>query len=330
MAVYTKLSSAEIAGFIKQNYQIGELVSFKEIIDGIDNSNFIIETDKGKFILTIFENRINRDELPFFMDLKLHLTKHGINCAKPVENKSGLLLSSIKNKSTSIVSFLNGTTLKPQENGLYSSISTNHCSQIGSVLALMHNAVIDFAGFRKNDLGILGWRKLFDKISDRIENYQNGLKQEVESYINFLEQNWQSHHQSGAIHADLFPDNVFFDESGNLSGVIDFYFAANDLFIYDLAIAINAWCFDGNNKFSEEKYMALLNQYQKNRDINPDEINFLKVALIGASMRFLLTRLNDLFFTPADSLVKIKDPKEYLQKIRFFFDKYENKIVKKY
>ena len=323
MAVHTKLTNREIADFIAQNYQIGTLVSFKEIIDGIDNSNFIIQTDQEKFILTIFESRINKDELPFFMDLKLHLAQHQIACPKPISNNYGNLISSIKNKPASIVSFLNGATLKPEENGLYSSITANHCLQMGQVLASLHNAVVDFKEIRKNDLGILGWRNLFNKIADKIDNYQDGLKIEIESHINFLEQNWQSAHPSGAIHADLFPDNVFFDQSDNLSGVIDFYFAANDLFIYDLAITINAWCFDAHNQFDEQKYQAILSGYQKVKKMSEDEINFLQIALIGASMRFLLTRLHDLFFTPPESLVKIKNPQEYLQKMRFFTKKHK-------
>jgi homoserine kinase type II len=192
--------------------------------------------------------------------------------------------------------------------------------------ALLHSAVLDFEEVRKNDLGILGWRNLFNKITDKIENYQPGLKQEIESYIDFLENNWQNKHQSGAVHIDLFPDNVFFDKQNNLSGIIDFYFAASDLFIYDLAININAWCFDKNNQFSQEKYNIMLAEYQKIRKISQEELEFLKIALIGASIRFLLTRLNDLFFTPKDSLVKVKDPQEYLEKIRFF-NQYKNKPV---
>lgn len=312
MAVHTKLNQQEIADFIKQNYSIGELISFKEIIDGIDNSNFIINTTHGKFIFTIFESRINKAELPFFMDLKLHLAEHKICCPKPIANNANQLISNIKNKSAAIVSFLNGATLKQNE------ITSNHCGQVGALSALLHNAVADFKEVRKNDLGILGWRNLFNKISDKVEDYQTGLSQEIQGYIDFLENNWHVEYPSGAVHVDLFPDNVFFDENNNLSGAIDFYFAANDLFIYDLAVTINAWCFDENNNFDEKKYNAILGEYQKIRQISKAEMDFLKIALIGASLRFLLTRLHDLFFTPKDSLVKIKNPQEYLEKIRFF------------
>ncbi len=319
MAVHTKLTNQEISDFLQQNYAIGDLISYKEIIDGIDNSNFIINTTQNKFILTIFESRINEQELPFFMNLKLHLAGHNICCPKPILNNSGAPISKIKNKSASVVSFLSGATLKPESGGLYSSITLNHCGQIGKTMAALHNAVVDFKGTRNNDLGILGWRNLFNKIAAHIDNYQTGLKSEIEDYINFLEQNWQNQHPQGATHLDLFPDNVFFDEQNNLSGVIDFYFAANDLFIYDLAVTINAWCFDEKNQFDEKKFQTILAEYQKVRQLSIEELDFLKTALIGASLRFLLTRLHDLFFTPKDSLVNIKNPQEYLQKIRFFF-----------
>jgi homoserine kinase type II len=319
MAVHTKLTKQEIANFVQENYQIGELLSFKEIVDGIDNSNFIIETDVDKFILTIFESRINVDELPFFMNLKLHLARHQINCPEPIANNSGTIISSIKNKSASIVSFLKGATLKPEKNGLYASITTNHCSQIGKTVANLHNAVLDFNEVRRNDLGISDWENLFNKIAEKTENYQQGLSMEIRGYVDFLMKNWQINHPKGVVHADIFPDNVFFDEKGNLSGVIDFYFAANDLFIYDLAIIIYAWGFDGNYQFNQEKYDIILQEYQAIRPMSVMELDFLKIALVGASLRFLLTRLNDVFYTPENSLVNIKDPQEYLQKVRFFF-----------
>jgi len=326
MAVYTRLTSKEIADFLQQNYAIGDFIFHKEIIDGIDNSNFIINTTSGKFILTIFESRINKDDLPFFMDLKLYLADYGICCPKPVKNNLDSIISTIKNKPAAIVSFLDGKTLKPEDNGLYSSITTNHCRQIAKILANLHNEVINFKGVRENDLGIFGWRVLFNKIADKIDNYQNGLRQEIEIYLNFLEQHWITTRNDlgyGIIHADLFPDNVFFDQNNNLSGIIDFYFAASDLFIYDLAIVINAWCFDKTNHFDIKKYDIILQEYQKEKnphqEFSKTELNFLKIALVGASLRFLLTRLHDLLFTQKDSLVKIKDPQEYLQKIRYFY-----------
>lgn len=326
MAVHTKLTNQEIADFLQQNYLIRDFVSHKEIIEGIDNSNFVINTTSQKFILTIFESRINKDDLPFFINLKLHLANHNICCPKPIKNRFGLIISTIKNKPAVVVSFLEGQTLKPEDNGLYSSITTNHCQQIGKVLADLHNEVADFKDIRENDLGILEWRNLFNKIANNIDNYQSGLRQEIETYINFVEQNWAKDNDfgCGVIHADLFPDNVFFDQHNNLSGIIDFYFAASDFFIYDLAIVINAWCFDKANNFDIKKYDIILQEYQKTKNLHKKfsttELNFLKIALVGASLRFLLTRLYDSFFTHKDSLVKIKNPQEYLHKIRYFYN----------
>lgn len=318
MAVYTKLTFEDISEFL-QNYNIGKLTSFKEIIDGIDNSNFIIQTDQEKFILTIFEQRINKNDLPFFINLKDHLAKQGICCPKPIANKSGSLINNIKDKPALIVTFLSGVVLKPDENGLYSIISAKHCQEIGKNLALLHLGVKDFAQNRKNDLGKDGFAALFNRMNDKIANYQNGLDVEIQNYLNFLDQNWNYDLEGGVVHADLFPDNVFFNEKNEISGIIDFYFSANDSFIYDLAVIINAWGFDGNNKFSQERYENIISGYESVRKIPQNEREFLKFALIGASMRFLLTRLYDNFNTPKDSLVKIKNPQEYLEKIRFFF-----------
>lgn len=321
MAVYTKLTFTDIADFLK-NYEIGELVSFKEIIEGIDNSNFIIETTKGKFILTIFESRINKNELPFFINLKAHLAKKNICCPKPIANKDANLINQIQGKFALIVTFLTGATLRPEDNGMYQSITTNHCFEIGKNLAFLHLGVKDFKEKRENDLGINGFEKLFNKMENEIAKYQTDLEIEIKNYLAFLIKNWRFDMENGVVHADLFPDNVFFDEKQKISGIIDFYFSANDAFIYDLSVVINAWSFDENNDFSEKRFEQILKGYEEIRPLTKDEKAFLPIALMGASMRFLLTRLYDKFNTPAGSLVKIKDPQEYLKKIRFFFSNF--------
>lgn len=317
MAVYTRLTSLEIADHLK-NYDLGNLVDFKEIVAGIDNSNFILDTTKGRFILTIFEARINKNELPFFINLKLHLAKKGIYCPMPILDNKGLAIVDLKGKKSSIVSFLSGATLTPQEDGYYNSITKNHCFEVGKILAKMHNAVGDFAMKRDNDLGIKGWRALFSKFENHLDGYQKNLKTEILNSLDFLEKSWRFDLPSGAAHVDLFPDNVFFDDANKLSGVIDFYFAANDAFIYDFAACVNAWCFDEKNNFVEEKFAAMLQGYEEFRQFSDAEKDFLKIALMGAAIRFLLTRLHDMFFTPQDSLVKIKDPQEYFAKLKFF------------
>lgn len=321
MAVYTKLTFEEIQNHL-QNYDLGELVSFNEIIAGIDNSNFIINTKKGRFILTIFEKRIDKNDLPFFVNLKLHLAKKGILCPTPMPDNKGLLIVDLKEKKSAIVSFLSGKTLQPRTDGYYDNILPKHCGEVGFGLAKMHLAALDFDGFRENDLGKEGFRALFNKFSHLVENYQKNLTQEILQAINFVEKSWQDFLPKAATHLDLFPDNVFFDEKNNLSGVIDFYFAANDLLVYDFAIAVNAWCFDENNIFDEEKFLAMKNSYEKLRKFSSQEIDFLKIALVAAALRFLLTRLHDMFFTPKDSLVNIKNPQEYLAKLHYFRHKF--------
>jgi len=317
MAVYTKISEAEISQHLKK-YDLGNLVSLKEIIDGIDNSNFILETQKGKFILTIFESRIDKNDLPFFINLKLHLAKNGIPCPRPILDNSGFAISDLSGKNSAIVTFLSGATLKTRQDGYYDSITPNHCFEVGKVLARLHLAAADFKMSRKNDLGINGWSPLFSKFEGLVENYQKNLHTEISADLDFLKESWNHDLQSCASHLDLFPDNVFFDNESKLSGVIDFYFAANDALIYDFAVIVNAWCFDEKNNFEEDKFEEMIDGYESIRKFSSQEKDFLKIALMGAAMRFLLTRLHDMFFTPKDSLVNIKNPQEYLAKLRFF------------
>lgn len=317
MAVYTTLTKSEIEKHL-QNFQLGKLINFKEIIEGIDNSNFILITEKGKFILTIFESRINKSDLPFFINFKLHLAKKRFPCPHPVLDNCGFKISELKNKKSVIVNFLSGATLKPEENGHYQTIEKIHCLEVGKALAQIHLAAMDFAMQRKNDLGISDFRPLFLKFEHLLEDYQKNLGAEILENLSFLETSWNFDLPIAATHLDLFPDNVFFDQNKKLSGVIDFYFSANDLLIYDFAIAVNAWCFDAKNDFDEEKFLAMKHAYEEIRKFNEAEKEFLKIALVAAAMRFLLTRLHDMFFTPKNSLVKVKNPQEYLTKLRFF------------
>ena len=317
MAVYTKLDKAGILSHL-QHYDLGELIDYKGIKAGIDNSNYILETTENRFILTIFESRIEPGEIPFFTDLKLHLAEKGICCPRPILTNDSKVLVDLKGKKSIIVNFLDGNILQPDSSGLYSNITDRHCFEVGNILSKLHIAVGDFKGFRKNDLGVSEFRDFFGKFSKLADEYQENLSTEISQTIDLIESKWNSDLQSGAIHSDLFPDNVFFEDGPKLSGVIDFYFAANDLFIYDLAVMVNAWCFDENNQFVESKYINLIKGYEQNRIIPEEELEFFNIALIAASTRFLLTRLNDYFFTPKDSLVTIKDPKEYIEKLRYF------------
>ncbi len=319
MAVHTKFSFEEIANHLAKNYQIGELISVTEIVEGIDNSNFLLKINDWNFIFTVFENRINGNDLPFFVNLKLHLASNKIVCPRPIETKNkGQIITEINHKKSILVTFLNGDILKPRADGYYDNITANHCFEVGEILAKIHIAVADFKLSRVNDLGVEGWQNLFAKFSDLLNQYQPGLKDQITDILDFVTGSWQYNLPSGAVHLDLFPDNVFFDSQNKVSGVIDFYFAATDSFIYDFAITINAWCFDQNNNFDQEKFKSLMFGYNNFRKFSKAELDFLPIALIGAALRFLLTRLHDSFFTSKDSLVKIKNPQEYLTKLNFF------------
>jgi homoserine kinase type II len=330
MAVHTKFSFEEIKNHLEQNYQLGELISVTEIVDGIDNSNFLLKIatpviGDQKFIFTVFESRINGNDLPFFINLKLHLANRKITCPKPIAtNNKGQVIANINSKKSILVTFLNGNILKPKQDGYYDNITNKHCFEVGEILAKMHLGVSDFNLSRVNDLGILGWQNLLAKFSHLLNQYQPGLEDNITNILTFLTKSWQDNLPSGAVHLDLFPDNVFFDAENKVSGVIDFYFAANDSFIYDFAITVNAWCFDQYNNFDQEKFKSMMNGYNNYRKFSNEELNFLPIALIGGSLRLSLTRLHDLFFTPKDSLVKIKDPQEYLTKLNFFKSQYGN------
>jgi homoserine kinase type II len=316
MAIYTKLTRQEIIDHLT-NYKLGTLINFKEIIEGIDNTNLIIETTQGRFILTIFESRIDKNSLPFFINFKIHLAQKGICCPIPIVANSGASIVDLKGKKSTIVTFLNGKSLKAREDGYYDNITPNHCYEIGNVLARLHLATTDFNMSRENELNPLVLRNLFNKI----QYLHRDLRAEILENLDFLEKNWQSNLPSGASHLDLFPDNVFFNQEGKMSGVIDFYFAANDLLIYDFAIAVNAWCFDERNNFDQQKFDEILRGYEEVRKFSAQEKEFLKIALVGAAMRFLLTRLHDMFAVSTETLIKIKNPKEYLAKLRFFKSK---------
>lgn len=324
MAVYTKITFEELSQHLNKNYDVGELSEFIEIIDGIDNSNFIVKTTKNTFIFTIFESRIDKNSLPYFINFKEHLALKNISCPTPIKAKNFQTILDFKNKKTALVSFLKGSTLKTHTDGYYYNITSNHCFQVGGMLAKMHLASKDFALIRDNDLAVKNFENLFNKFQHLLDDYDPILNKLITSTLKTLKNNWKFDLESSPCHLDLFPDNVFFDEKNQISGIIDFYFSANDLLIYDFAIVVNAWCFDKTN-FNFDKFEALLNSYQKIKPFSSKELNFLETALIAGAMRFLLTRLHDMFFTPKNSLVKIKNPIEYKEKLLFFIN---NKILK--
>jgi homoserine kinase type II len=308
MAVYTDVAADELAEFLDR-YEIGELLSYKGIAEGVENSNFLLHTTAGHFILTLYEKRVARGDLPFFLGLMTHLASHGINCPQPLKNKSGEALSALAGRPAAIINFLDGVwPRKP---------SATHCAGVGQALAKMHLAGRDFAMSRANALSVSGWRPLFEQAAARADQVQYGLRGFIEAELAYLESGvWPVDLPQGVIHADLFPDNVFFIGE-RLSGIIDFTFACNDTLPYDVAICLNAWCFESDCSFNVTKARAFLNAYGRERELSDAEQHALPLLARGAALRFLLTRLVDFLDVPPGALVRPKDPLEYARKLRF-------------
>lgn len=307
MAVYTDISEIELGAFLK-DYDIGELLSYKGIAEGVENSNFLIHASTGSYILTLYEKRVNPDDLPFFLGLMQHLSEKGIRCPLPVHQKSGAMIGTLAGRPAAIVTFLEGMWMRRP--------TVDHCRELGQALAQLHLAGADFPLRRKNALSVDGWRPLWEKAAARANEIEPGLAVEVEADLAQLESRWPSNLPVGTIHADLFADNVFFLGS-KLSGLIDFYFACTDILAYDVATCLNAWCFEKDNSYNLTKGTALLRAYNQVRPLSTLEADALPLLAHGSALRFMLTRLYDWLNTPAGSLVVKKDPIEYLRKMRF-------------
>ncbi len=307
MAVYTEVSDAELEAFLAE-YDIGEADSFKGIAEGVENSNYLLTTTRGQYIVTLYEKRVDPNDLPFFLGLMDHLSQRGINCPQPIHGRDGRALRRLAGKPAAITSFLHG--MWPRR------IAVKHCGPVGAALAGLHLAGRDFGMKRPNALSVAGWRPLFDGSRGKADEVAHGLARELDAELETLETHWPKALPTGVIHADLFNDNVFFLHD-KLSGLIDFYFACNDAFAYDVAICLNAWCFEPDRSFNATKARALLQAYEKVRPLEPAERKALPLLARGAALRFLLTRLYDWIHTPANALVKRKDPLEYLAYLRF-------------
>lgn len=307
MAVYTDISDEDLSAFVA-GYGIGDVLSCKGIAEGVENSNFLLVTDQAPFILTLYEKRVDADDLPFFLGLTEHLAAQGVPCPTPVHAQDGQVLRTLSGRPAAIVSFLNGMWPK--------RIQNHHCAQLGRAMAHLHVAGADFNKTRANALGVASWRPLLDACEGRGDEILVGLTAELHAELDVLEAQWPKDLPQGIIHADLFPDNVFF-RGENLSGLIDFYFACTDPFAYDVAICLNAWCFERDGDFNVTKARKMLQAYRDVRDFSSAEMQALPLLARGAAMRFLLTRLYDWLNTPENALVTPKNPLEYLKKLRF-------------
>ncbi|MGD1880520.1 MAG: homoserine kinase [Kiloniellaceae bacterium] len=307
MAVFTEVSAEDIEGFVAE-YGLGEVLSFKGIAEGVENSNYLLQTDQGSYILTLYEKRVDADDLPFFLGLMEHLAGRGITCPVPLHARDGKALRQLCGRPAALVTFLEG--LWPRR------IHTFHCAGLGKALAQMHLAGADFAISRANALSVAGWRPLLESCQARADTVKPGLAEALGRDLDHLDASRPSDLPAGVIHADLFPDNVFFRHE-RLSGLIDFYFACNDFFAYDLAICLNAWCFEQDNAFNVTKARMLLQSYSRVRSFSQDELAALPLLARGSALRFLLTRLYDWLNHPEGAFVKPKDPLEYWKKLQF-------------
>lgn len=310
MAVYTEIDSNTLAEFAAQ-YPLAQVDEFKGITAGVQNSNFLLTTADAKYILTIYEssaNGVSAADLPFFLGLMLHLSAQGLSCPVPLARKDGELISTIKNKPAALVSFLEGRSVKTPR--------PEHCRALGAAMAQMHLAGDGFELKRPNNHGLRNWQALFERCHSRADEVSPDLTRAMERELTRLKENWPDNLPTGIIHADLFPDNVFFMQ-GDMSGLIDFYFACNDFYAYDLAIALNAWCFEADATFNVTKARALLSGYQNLRPLAPEEIDAVPILGAGAAMRFLTTRLFDWLNQVDGAQVEPKNPNDFLRRLRF-------------
>ncbi len=307
MAVYTDVPDDELQNFAAQ-YAIGEVVSCKGIAEGVENSNYLLRAETGTFILTLYEKRVDPKDLPFFIALMEHLASRGLACPTPLRGRDGVALRALCGRPAAIITFLDG--MWPRR------VQPFHCAGVGRALAELHLAGSSFPMHRPNNLSLAGWRLWFDRCRARAHEVRDGLVDELASELAQLEAAWPEGLPSGIIHADLFPDNVFF-RGERVSGLIDFYFACSDFLAYDIAICLNAWCFESDGSFNVTKARLLLSNYRAVRPISAAELAALPLLARGSALRFLLTRLYDWLNQPAGAMVRPKDPLEYLQKLRF-------------
>ena len=302
MAVFTKLKEIEIRKFINI-YNIGNLEKYDEIIDGIENTNYLIVCNGKKYILTIFEKRVKEEDLPFFIDLKLYLSKNNFDCPEPIKDKNGEIINSIKNKKAIIISFIEGKKINTP--------NIKQCEEVGKLLGSLHNLTKKFNQKRENSLGIKEWKTLFNKCEKSYHKKFDEIMIDIKNEIYFLEKSWPKNLPSGIIHADLFKDNIFFKED-QITGVIDFYFSCYHFFLYDISIVINDWCFKENGRsFEYGFYNAIIEGYNNKRELRKAEIKKFNIILRAATIRILITRLHDYIFHPKDALVIKKDPYQY-------------------
>ena len=307
MAVYTDVSFEDLDAFLAA-YDLGEPHVFKGIAEGVSNSNYYLQTEKGAYILTLYEMRVEGADLPFYLGLMEHLAHARIPCPTPVHMRDGAVASVLNGRPAAILTFLDGVSLRRP--------TAEHCQRAGVALAELHEAGANFTGRRANALGPQGWRTLVEECREQADSVADGLRALIEEELASLTAAWPPHLPQGVIHADLFPDNVLF-VNDRVSGLIDFYFACNDYLAYDVAVMLNAWCFETDGAFNVTKGRALIGGYQTKRSLTREEAAALPLLCRGAALRFLLTRLFDWVNRNPSALVRPKDPREFVRRLRF-------------
>ncbi len=306
MAVHTKLSQANIEKILT-NYNLGDLLNFNGIKEGIENTNYLLETKHNKFIITIFEKRVDTSLIPFYFEVMTKSKSQGIECPVPIENKNGEYVNIIKGKKMAVFIFLEGKSKKKW--------SELDCFKVGKKLAEFHSANANNRLNTINNFAVNYWNIIFKKCKNQIDNLIPNSFDIVTNEIDFISNNWPKNLPSGVIHADLFPDNVFF-KNGKISGFLDFYFSCNDFLSYDLAITINAWCFV-NKKFNKKFFLKMISGYESIRRLKFMEKKNINLLLRGAALRFFLTRFFDSLNNAENKMLIKKDPSEFLEILNF-------------
>ena len=307
MAVYTEVTDADLQGFLA-GYDLAPVTAFKGIAEGVENTNYLLQTEGGGYFLTLYEKRVARADLPFFIDCLRHLTSRGLACPQPVADRQGRILQELCGKPAALMTLLPGLSPKHP--------NVTQCGEAGSALARLHLAGADFAGSRANSMGLDAWRKLVAATHTQADSVQPGLAALLASELAHAEAAWPHGLSKGLIHADLFPDNVLFS-GDRVTGLIDFYFACTDLYAYDVTVCLNSWCFEPNGAYNLSKGRALLSCYQSIRPLPPGERAALPILARASALRFLVTRLYDWLNRDPSALVRPKDPLEFLRRLRF-------------
>jgi len=307
MAVYTEVDDGALGSFL-QKYDVGQAISFKGIAEGIENSNYLLDTTSDRFILTLYEKRTNAADLPYFLGLMSHLATKGLPAPLPISDTAGNALQTLAGRPACMISFLQGVST--------ACIGESHCAEVGTALAHMHTALADYSPNRTNSMGLGAWAEIINMVKDEADSIEPGLKNLIEAEYAFLQAHWPTGLPTGTVHADLFPDNVLFT-GGKITGLIDFYFACTDMLALDLAICINAWCFDDAHAFDAPRAKRLVEMYDTYRPLTPAELDALPVICRGAALRFLLTRLYDWLNPVKDAVVSRKDPQDYIKRLKF-------------